>query len=219
MSYKMIRMSYKMMTLSKDVYFLINFFNQRFMMALQLYCQCLYIKTFEDKGFQSSHCKHPPSNRWNLSELAFILLLWNHVKSFSGAIFFLLLGFLHRHWRFTGQQGKGGDHLLFLSTTSTRSRTLRHLFATLHVRWLSCIFNRNAYVYQTANQWDLPPYRITIWVIAWWCNVCLFTWWIDIRFLLKRFDIGNRWIWTVYSRWICIVYRPYITSESTNQVC
>ena len=53
--------------------------------------------------------------------------------------FFFCQGFLHRHWRFTGQQWKGGDHLLFHSTISTRSRTLRHLFATLHVRWLSSI--------------------------------------------------------------------------------
>ena len=121
--------------------------------------------------------------------------------------FFLYQGFLHRHWRFTEQQGKGGDHLLFHSTTSTRSRTLRHLFATLHVRWLSHIFNHNACVYQTATQWDLPPYRITIWVIEWWCNICLFIWWIDTRFLLQRFDIGNRWIWT------CIDYHPLITSE------
>ena len=43
--------------------------------------------------------------------------------------FFFYQGFLHRHWRFTGQQGKGGDHLLFHSTTSTRWRTLGHLFA------------------------------------------------------------------------------------------
>ena len=50
--------------------------------------------------------------------------------------FFFYQGFLHRNWRFTGQQGKGGEHLLFHSTTSTRSQTLRHLFATLHVRWL-----------------------------------------------------------------------------------
>ena len=106
--------------------------------------------------------------------------------------FFFYQGFLHRHWRFTGQQGKGGDHLLFHSITSTRSRTLRHLFATLHVRWLSRIFNRNACVYQTATRWDLPPYRITIWVIDWWCNICLFTWWIDTKFLLQRFDIENR---------------------------
>ena len=79
---------------------------------------------------------------------------------------------------------------------STRSRTLRHLLATLHVRWISRIFNRNACVYQTATRWDLPPYRITIWVINWLCNVCLFTWWIDTRFLLQQFDFGNQWIWT-----------------------
>ena len=101
--------------------------------------------------------------------------------------FFFNRIFSHRHWRFTGQQGKGGEHLLFHSTTSTRSRTFRHLFATLHVRWLSRIFNRNACVYQTATRWDLPPYRITIWLIDWRCNVCLFTWWIDFRFFLQRF--------------------------------
>ena len=70
------------------------------------------------------------------------------------------------------------------------SRTLRHLFATLHVRWLSRIFNRNACAYQTATWWDLPPYQINIWLIDWWCNVCLFTWWIDSRILLQRF-----WTW------------------------
>ena len=117
--------------------------------------------------------------------------------------FFLYQGILYRHWRFTGQQGKGEDHLLFHSTTSTRSRTLRHLFVTLHVKWLSRIFNINACVYQTATRWDLPPYlpdcysiKITIWLIHWWCNVCLFTWWNDIRFLLQQSDIGNWWIWS-----------------------
>ena len=95
---------------------------------------------------------------------------------------------------------EGGNHLSFHSTTSTRSRKLRYLFATLHVRWLPRIFNRNACVYQTATRWDLPPYRITIWVIDWWCNICLFTWWIDSRFLLQRFDMGNRWFWTRIER-------------------
>ena len=55
------------------------------------------------------------------------------------------------------------------------------------MRWVSRIFNRNGCVYQTATQWDLPPYRITIWLIDWWCNVCLFTWWVGSRFLLKQF--------------------------------
>ena len=31
---------------------------------------------------------------------------------------------------------------------------------------------------------------ITIWLVDWWCNVCLFTWWSDSRFLLQRF-----WHW------------------------
>ena len=51
------------------------------------------------------------------------------------------------------------------------------------------IFNRNACLYQTATRWDLPPYQITIWVIDWWCNVCLFTWWIDTRFCYSDFTL------------------------------
>ena len=58
-----------------------------------------------------------------------------------------------------------GTIFFFHSTTSTRWRTFRHLFAALHVRWLSHIFNCNACIYQTATRWDLPPYRITIWLI------------------------------------------------------
>ena len=80
-------------------------------------------------------------------------------------IFFSIKDFFHRHWRLTGQQGKGGAHFLFHSTMSTRSWTFRHLFATWHVRWLSHIFNRTACIYQTATRWNLPPYRITIWLI------------------------------------------------------
>ena len=106
-------------------------------------------------------------------------------------IFFSIRAFFHRHRRFTWQQGKGGDHFLFQSTTSTLPRTLRRLFATLHVRRLSSIFNRNSCVYQTATRWDLPPYRISIWLIDGWCNVCLFTWWLDSRFLLQQFWHGK----------------------------
>ena len=80
-------------------------------------------------------------------------------------ILFSIRVFFHGHWQFTGRQGKGGDHILFHSTTSTRSRTFRHSFATLHVRWPSYIFNRKACIYQTSTRWDLAPYRITIWLI------------------------------------------------------
>ena len=100
--------------------------------------------------------------------------------------FFFYQGFLSR------QQGKGGDHFLFHSTTSTRSRTSTHLFATLHVRWLSHNFNRNACIYQTATRWDftsLSNYHL----IDWWCEVCfsLLTRWFDTRFLLQQSWYGK----------------------------
>ena len=99
------------------------------------------------------------------------------------SIFFSIIVLFHGYWQLTEQQGKGEDHLLIHSTTPNRSRTFRHLFATLHVRWLSHIFNRIACIYQTATRWDVPPYRITIWLIE---DVtlrsCLFTWWFDSSF-------------------------------------
>ena len=111
-------------------------------------------------------------------------------------------------------KGRAGNHLLFQSTsTSTRSRTLKHLFATLHLRWLLRIFNRNACVYQTVLDGIYHIIELPFeWLIDWWCNVFLFTWWIDSRFLLQRFDMRNRWIWT----WIN--YHSCFTSESTNLV-
>ena len=45
--------------------------------------------------------------------------------------FFFYQVFFHRHWRFIEVQGKGGDHLLFLSTTSTHSWILRHIYLQL----------------------------------------------------------------------------------------
>ena len=125
----------------------------------------------------------------------------------SGKLFFYQ-GFLFWHWKFTGQEGKGGDHRLFHSVTSTRLRTLRHFFVTLHVRWLSRIFNRNACVAcfsQTATQWDSPPYRITIWLIDDAMFVCLLDELI-LGFYYSNFDIRNWWNWPhidspLYYKW------------------
>ena len=93
-------------------------------------------------------------------------------------IFFSIRVYFHRHWRLrTAGEGRG---TIFYST---RSWTFRHLFATLHVRWLSHIFNRTACIYQAATRWDLPPYRITIWLtddVT--LSFCLFTWWFDSSF-------------------------------------
>ena len=107
------------------------------------------------------------------------------------AFFFSIRVFFHRYWRFTGQPRKGGDHLLFHFTTSTGSRTLRHFFATLHLRWLSRIFNRNSCVCQAATWWDLPSNRITIWLIDLWCKFCLFTSLNGSRVLLQVFWHGK----------------------------
>ena len=110
----------------------------------------------------------------------------------TSKLFFSIRVFFHGHWWLTGQQGKGEGHLLFRSTTSTPSRTFRHLFATLHVRWLSHNFSRTTCIYQTATRWDLPPYWITIWLID---NVtlsfCLFTWWFDSSFFVTAIWDGK----------------------------
>ena len=88
----------------------------------------------------------------NPGEFQFMILLF----------FFFYQGFLSRTLptQRTAREGRGP--FLFHSTTSTRSRTFRHLCATLHVRRLLHIFNRNACIYQTATRRDLPPCRITI---------------------------------------------------------
>ena len=73
-------------------------------------------------------------NEWiRIINCFFILLLldslWPNIEHASKTLFSRFLGFFfHGHWRLTGQQGKGGDHLLFHYTTSTRSGTFRHLF-------------------------------------------------------------------------------------------
>ena len=94
------------------------------------------------------------------------IIWWKTVAFF--ACFFSIRVFFRGYWQLTGQQGKGVDLLLFHSTTSTRSRTFRHLFATLHVRWLSHIFNRTACIYQTVTRYS---------------NYHLIDWWCDIKFL------------------------------------
>ena len=79
--------------------------------------------------------------------------------------FFSIRVFFHGHWRLTGQQGKGGDHRHSTIPLPPAHEHLDIYFATLHVRWLSHISNRTACIYQAATRWDLPPYRITIWLI------------------------------------------------------
>ena len=112
--------------------------------------------------------------------------------------------FFHGHWTTHRTKGEGGNHFLFHSTTSTCSRTFRHLFAT---------FNRTACTYQTATWWDLPPSRITIWLTDD-VQLVLFVYlMIRTRFCYSNLDTGNRWT-RIY-----MDYHPCLTSKLTNQVC
>ena len=66
---------------------------------------------------------------------------------------YLYQGFLSRTLTThrTAEERRGPSFIPLHSTISIRSQTLRHLFASLHLRQLSHIFNRNACVYQTAT--------------------------------------------------------------------
>ena len=78
---------------------------------------------------------------------------------------FFYQGFLSRTLKAKKIVGEERDHLLFQSTTSTKSRPFKYLSSALHVRWQSYIFNRTVCIYQTATRSDLAPSRITIWLI------------------------------------------------------
>ena len=126
--------------------------------------------------------------------------------------FFFYQDFVSRKLATYRTAGEGRGHLLFHHTTSTCSRTFRHLCGTLYVRWLSHIFNRITCVYQTATRWDLPPYRVTIWLI----EVMLIFVCLLVKLILgfvQLYDMRNRW---ARAR---IDYHPCIESEPTNQVC
>ena len=83
-------------------------------------------------------------------------LYWNRISSWVFSCnfaayfqntFFFYQGYLSRilTTHRTAREGRGP--FLFHSTTSTRSRTSRDLFATLHMRWLSHAFNRTACIW------------------------------------------------------------------------
>ena len=110
-------------------------------------------------------------------------------KTFS-SFFYILSGFSFGHRRFTGQQEKGCMWpSLFLSTTSTRSRTFIHLFATLHVRWLPRIFNHTTCNYQT---WRFTTFLNYHWIDLWWnVDFCLI---LDL--VTAILTMGKWCIWT-----------------------
>ena len=92
--------------------------------------------------------------------------LWSCWQTQLKPKFFFLSGF-----SFTdtddSQDSRGREGTIFDSTLplKTAHKHSDIYFATLHVRWLSHISNRTAYIYQAATRWDLPPYWSTVWLI------------------------------------------------------
>ena len=105
---------------------------------------------------------------------------------FSFFFVFSIRVFFYGHWRLTGQQRNGGDYFLFHSTTSTRSRTFTLLFATLHVRWLTHIFNRRLYLPDCYSMrfTTLSNYHL----IDLWCEVsfCLLVLFLFLLFIYLK---------------------------------
>ena len=80
----------------------------------------------------------------------------------------------------TAERGRRSS--FFFCYTSSHSWTFRHLFTTLHVRWLIRIFNCTACNCHTATRWDLLPSWANVWLIDDGMLVSLFTWRFDSRF-------------------------------------
>ena len=81
------------------------------------------------------------------------------------AIFFFYQGFLSRTLTTHRTAGDARGSSFIRLYHFHLLRNIQRLFATLHVRWLSHIFNRTTCICQTATSWDLPSYRNTIWLI------------------------------------------------------
>ena len=89
--------------------------------------------------------------------------------------FFSMRIFIQGHW-ITHRTAGDGRGPFFIPLYHFHSL---HLSPALHLRWLSHIFNPTAFIYDIATRWDLPPYRIIIWMIDDVCSllfVCLLIW-------------------------------------------
>ena len=99
-------------------------------------------------SFQSFHDRLVKINIQKIYIYVIIIIFWwKRWKMTDFFFFFFYQDFLSQTLTTHRTAGEGRGPFLFHSTTSTRSRTFRYLFATLHVRWLSHIFNRTACIY------------------------------------------------------------------------
>ena len=159
-----------------------------------------------------SVCKK--SNQFNSFLWRYYLLIRQPVirtfrKPFEKKKFFFLSGF-----SFTdtddSQDSKGRERTIFYSTLPLPPA---HEHSDIYLQlcmWDDYhVFLIATLVYQTATRWDLPPYRITIWLtddVT--LSFCLLTWWLDSSFFFVTA------IWDGKP----VDSNPCITSEPTNQV-
>ena len=99
--------------------------------------------------------------------------------------FFSIRIFFHRHWRLTGQQGKGGDHLLFHSTLPPAHEHSDiylqlcmwddyHIFLIAPLVFTRLLLDE-IYQFTTLSNTIWLTDDVTL-------SFCLFTWWFDSSF-------------------------------------
>ena len=133
------------------------------------------------------------------------MIIWLKYLNDSLNISFSTRVFFHRHWRFTGQQGKGGA--IFYSTLPLPPAHEHwdiyfqlYLWDDYHVFLIAALVFTRLLLDEIYYLIELP----FDWLIDWWCNVCLFTRWIDSRSLLQRFwhekpvDLNSHRLSTLY---------------------
>ena len=150
-------------------------------MVSEIYCSCSYVSWIVFFLKNSFFLKKSFFSKINL--------VWYDETLFWENVFFLSRFSFADTGDSQESMGRKGN-IFYSSLSTTRSRTFRHLFTTLHMRWLPCIFNRIVCNYQTATWWDL---QITIWLVDDGMLICIcllddF----DSRFLLQLLDTEQR---------------------------
>ena len=134
------------------------------------------------------------------------LYLYTQIQS---VFFFSIRVFFHGHWQLTGQQGKGGDHLI----------PLYHFYPLTNIQTFICnfacemnitFFKRNAFFTRLLHD---EIYHLLELPFDWLIEDAVFVCLLDDLVLGFCYSNGSRWIWNR------IDYHPCITCEPISQAC
>ena len=127
-----------------------------------------------------------------------------------------------RHWLFTGQQGKGGDHVLFLSTTSTHSQAFRHLKLCIwddyHVLLIPSLVTTRLpldeiyHLIELHFEWLMMQYLFLFVYLMVWCEVFVIAIWHGkpVDFNSHRGFVSSTYLYSVLN-WV-------LETQSSKQV-